>query len=338
MDDSRIKKIKTETPLLIEQTADLFYLTGLTLSKGRLLVRHGKTTLFVDGRYFERAKKEAPCPVALWDEFKKVQEKEIGFDSAFVTYDGYLGLKKELPHTNWISKPNPIRELRAIKDEKEISALKKAALLTWKGYKHIIGLLKEGISEEELAFEFEFFCRKNGASGLSFSPIIAFGENGAYPHYRAGKTKLKKDEAVLIDVGAVVDQYCGDMTRVYFFGRPDPKIIHFEELVRSAKEKAMRHIKPGVKIGEIDQIVQDEFDKANVKQLYIHSLGHGIGLEAHEFPRIRYDGADKDVQLMPGMVFTIEPGLYQPGVGGIRLEDMLVVTKNGYENLFPDQI
>lgn len=334
MDDSRIKKVRGN--VLIEQTADLFYLTGLNLSKGRLLVHGGKATLFVDGRYFERAKKEAPCEVALWDELKKVHEKEIGFDSSFVTYDGFLGLKKELPHVNWVPHPSPIRDLRAIKDNREIAALKKAAHLTWKGYKHIAGLLKEGISEEELAFEFEFYCRKEGASGFSFNSIIAFGENGAYPHYRAGKARLKKGQTVLIDVGAIVDSYCGDMTRIVHFGTPNPKIAHFEELVRKAKQKAMQHVKPGVKLGTIDQIVQDEFDRANVKQLYIHALGHGIGLEAHEFPRLRFDGVDKDVEAKPGMVFTIEPGLYEIGVGGVRLEDMVLVTEMGYENLFPD--
>lgn len=338
MDDSRIKKIKTEKPFLIEQPADLLYLTGLSLSKGRLLIQHHQAILFVDGRYFERAKKEAPCSVALWDEMKKIHEKEVGFDSAFVTYEGYLALKKELPHVNWIPNPSPIRALRSIKEQKEIDCLKNAARLTWKGYQLLIAHMKEGISEEELAFEFEFFCRKNGASGLSFSPIIAFGEHGAYPHYRAGKAKLEKNQAVLIDVGAVIDHYCGDMTRVCFFGEPHPAIIRLEEIVRGAKRKAMQSIKPGIKLGELDQIVQDEFDRFNVKPLYTHSLGHGIGLEAHEFPRIRFDGADKDVRVKPGMVFTIEPGLYQPGVGGIRIEDTVVITQDGYENLFPDEM
>lgn len=181
-----------------------------------------------------------------------------------------------------------------------------------------------------------FFCRKKGASGLSFSPIIAFGENSAYPHYRAGKARLKKGQSVLIDVGAILENYCADMTRLVYFGEPDPRILHFEKLVKRAKEMAISHVKPGVKAGLIDQVVQDEFDKENVKQLYTHSLGHGVGLEAHEFPRLRFNGVDKDVILKPGMVFTIEPGLYQPGVGGVRLEDMVLVTANGCENFFSD--
>ena len=333
MDDSRIRKLsqQIELPCFIEQTADLLYLTGLDLSKGRLFVSKTDAVLYVDGRYYGKAKKEAPCHVLLWDEQKNRPEKEIGFDSAVVSYDGYLALKKGFPSVEWTPKPSPVRNLRAIKDPKEIEALKKAQDLTARGIQKVIEELRVGVTEEELALNFEIFCRKNGASGLSFSSIIAFGENSAYPHYRAGKAKLKNGDVVLIDVGAIVDKYNGDMTRIHYFGKPDERIVHFEKLVSHAQKKAMNHIKPGVKIGELDKIVQDEFDKANVKPLYTHSLGHGIGLEGHEFPKIRFDGEDKNVILKSGMVFTVEPGLYQPGVGGVRIEDMVVVTQTGFE-------
>jgi Xaa-Pro aminopeptidase len=331
-----LKKCKEAfpTPCLIENPPDLLYLTGLTLSKGRLLLSKDQAILFVDGRYFEVAKKKAPCEVRLWEEQKQFANQEIGFDSTFVTYDGYLSLQKTFPKLKPV--PNPLRALRAIKTPEEVACLRKAAKLTWDGYRHVLTLLKEGISEEALAFEFEMFCRKNGASAMSFSPIIAFGENSAYPHHRAGKTTLKKDQVVLIDVGAVVDDYAGDMTRIAYFGTPDPKIKRFEEIVRKAQRKAIEHVKPGIALGELDQIVCDEFEKANVKPLYIHSLGHGIGLETHEYPRVKVDGEDKNVIAKAGMVFTIEPGLYEAGVGGIRIEDMILVTPSGYENLFPD--
>jgi Xaa-Pro aminopeptidase len=337
MDDSRIKKFRSEIPCLIEHPADLLYLTGMELSKGRLLLSAAEAILYVDGRYYERAKKQAPCSVLLWDEQKKIREKRIGFDSATVSYDGFLALQKSLPHVEWIPVPNPIKKLRAIKDAHEIAALKKAAHLTARGIQKVAEQLREGVTEEELALEFEIFCRKNGASGLSFESIIAFGENSAYPHYRAGQCRLKKGQVVLVDVGAVVDQYHGDMTRIFHFGEPDPRIVYFEELVKEAQMKAMNHVKPGVKSGELDEIVRNEFGKdpiLDVKRLYIHSLGHGIGLETHEYPRIKFDSEDKDVVLEPGMVFTLEPGLYQPGVGGVRIEDMLVVTQTGHEKLF----
>lgn len=337
MESIRIKKLKDEIelPCFIEQAADLLYLTGLSLSKGRLFVSPKEAILFVDGRYYERARKEAPCKVMLWDEQKKIPEKKIGFDSATLTYDGYLALKEKFFDVEWIPVPNPIKRLRGVKEAREIAVLKKAAQLTWLGYKEVIRHLKEGISEEELALVFEMFCRENGASGLSFEPIIAFGENSAYPHHRAGKSKLQQGQVVLVDVGAVVDQYHGDMTRIHYFGKPDPRIVHFEQIVKRAKEMAIAHVKPGVHAGQLDQIVREEFDRANVKQLYTHSLGHGVGLETHEFPRLRFDGEDKDVVLEAGMVFTIEPGLYQAGVGGVRLEDMILVTESGSENLCP---
>ena len=337
MDDSRIQKLARllDWPCLIDQTADLLYLTGLSLSKGRLLVvPHRESILLVDGRYYDIAKKKAPCSVLLWDEQKKWLEKQISFDSANVTYESYLTLKKTFPAAEFVPKPNPVKELRMRKEPKEIASLKKAAAVTWRGYQRLLEELRVGVSEEELSWEFEFFCRKNGASGLSFEPIIAFGENSAYPHYRAGKSRLKEGQVVLVDIGAIVEQYHADMTRIVHFGKPDERILRFEKLVSQAKHQAISHIKPGIRVGFLDQIVQDEFDRTNVKPLYTHSLGHGIGLETHEFPRLRFDGEDKDVILKPGMVFTIEPGLYQPGVGGVRLEDMIVVTETGFENLF----
>lgn len=339
MDDSRIKRLQKQlsSPCFIEQEADLLYLTGLLLSKGRLFVGKDEAILFVDGRYYDYAKEKAPCKVEMWDEVKKLKLTRLAFDSASISYDGYLALKKELPHVEWEPIANPVKWVRALKEPKEIAALKKAADLTWKGYKHVVSCFKEGVSEEDLAWEFEKFCREKGSSGMSFSPIIAFGENGAYPHHRAGKARLKKDQMVLIDVGAIVDQYHGDMTRMAHFGKPSSEILRFEEIVDRAQRMAVKAVKPGVLLGTLDQIVRDEFDKANVKQLYMHSLGHGVGLDTHEFPRLRFDNEDRNIPLEKGMVFTIEPGLYKAGVGGIRIEDMILVTENGYENLFHDR-
>lgn len=338
MDKVRIEKLMkaASEPFLVENLDDLYYLTGLNLSKGRLFIAAAEAILFVDGRYYERAKRESPCPVVLWEEQDSIlkRHKKLGFDSATLTFDAYLALKNKYPHIEWIPCPHPVRSLRLIKEPREIALLKKAAHLTWRGYQKVVEGLKVGVSEEELALEFEIFCRKNGASGLSFPPIIAFGENSAYPHYRAGTAKLRDNQIVLIDVGAVVDHYCGDMTRMFFFGQVGKELLRFEQIVRTAQQKAVSHVRPGIKAKELDEIVLAEFEKANVKQLYIHSLGHGIGLETHEYPRIKCDGEDKDLILKPGMVFTIEPGLYQPGLGGIRIEDTILVTENGHENFY----
>jgi Xaa-Pro aminopeptidase len=338
MHKERIRKLcqQLSEPCLVANEFDLLYLTGQSLSKGRLLATPEGATLFVDGRYYERAKKEAPCPVLLWDEQKNIQAKRIAFDSATITYEGYLALHKLLPKVTWVPLPNPVKNLRVIKEPGELAALRKAAQLTWLGYQHLIAHLKEGVSEEELALEFEIFCRKRGASGLSFASIVAFGANSAYPHYRAGKARLQRNQIVLIDIGIVLDHYHSDMTRVVFFGKADPELARLEQMVRHAQQKARMHIKPGVRLGELDEVVRNEFDRANVKPLYTHSLGHGVGLQGHEYPLVRIDSADKDLLLEAGMVFTVEPGLYRPGLGGVRWEDTILVTETGHENFFSD--
>lgn len=265
---------------IIENPTDLFYLTGLMLSKGLLLIQQEKTTLFVDGRYLEAARRAAPCLVEPLEggAFSKNLKGRVGFDSAFATYDRYLALCKEHPHIEWIACRNPLKTFRVCKTASEVVSLRQAAKLTAEGYLAICSLLKEGISEEELAFEFEFFCRKRGASGLSFDPIIAFGENSAYPHHRAGKSLLKRNQVVLIDVGAIVDHYRGDMTRVVFFGEADLKILRLFEIVKRAQKKAVAAVRVGMKLGQLDQIVREEFrwKESRPCLLMVWDMGSGL--------------------------------------------------------------
>jgi Xaa-Pro aminopeptidase len=212
--------------------------------------------------------------------------------------------------------------------------MKKSAALVWKGFEHIRRSLKVGVTEKELALSFEIFCRKQGAEKLSFDPIIAFGKNTAYPHYRAGDVKLKKDQLVLIDIGVVVDHYHSDMTRTVFFGNPDPRLVLLETVVKKAHAAALKLCKVGTKVGDLDKAARQVIEKAGLKELILHSLGHGIGLETHEFPRLKYKGEDQSTLLQEGMVITIEPGLYLPGVGGVRYEDTIVITSKGYTNFY----
>ncbi len=341
MDDARIRKVvgwlqsQPFDALCIDDPIDLLYLTGLSLSLGRLLLTRGGVSLFVDGRYIAYAKKNAPCAVAdLEDDRKFAQRiKKMAFDSAFVSYEGYEGLKKKFPELELTPLPHPLKHFRVIKEPQEIALLKKAARLTREGFEHIASLLKEGISEEELAVEFECFCRKKGASHLSFLPIIAFGENSAYPHHRAGKTTLKKDSIVLFDLGAVVDGYAGDMTRIVFFGKADPQLKKDYDLVYATQKKVIAKVKPGIRFGELDQIAREEIAKHGCKELFTHGLSHGIGLDVHEYPRLKITGGDVDLILEPGMAFSVEPGVYRPGLGGIRYEDIVLVTKTGHEEL-----
>ena len=337
------ENLKTDA-LLIENPADLLYLTGLQLSRGILGLIKDEAVLFVDGRYFAKAEREADCPVRLldqttvfdWLEAKGI--KTIEFDGAYTSYDRYLALKGQLKGMELKAGSALLKEMRVVKEEREIAAIREAADLTWRGFKFIETLLKEGISEEELAFEFEFFVRKRGASGLSFDPIVAFGENSAYPHHRAGKTKLKNNQIVLIDVGAVINLYRGDLTRVLFFGEEDPQLFRMLEWTKWAQQKAIAAAHVGVSCGQLDKVARAVFAEHDAEGFFTHSLGHGIGLETHEFPLLRTTGPNKDVLLEAGMVFTVEPGLYRPGLGGVRWEDMVLMTKSGAEKLFPDEL
>lgn len=330
----KLKKCITYSDVLfVDNPVDIYYLTGVSLSLGRLVISQEKAELFVDGRYIGIAKAKAPCVVFLAGDIKKHVKGSIGFDSSFLSYDGFLDLQKQFPEHTLIPISKPLKNLRMLKDSDEIAKLKKAASLTRAGYQHIRSLLKEGVSEEFLALEFEFFCRKKGASKLSFDPIVAFGPNSAYPHHRAGKTTLKKDQIVLIDVGCVVDGYAGDMTRCDFFGEVDAQLKKDYALIEKVQKKVIAHVKPGIAFGELDTMARSEFEKVGVASLFTHGLSHGIGLDVHEYPGLRIQGGDHKLILEPGMTFTVEPGLYREGLGGVRYEDVVLVTRDGYEIL-----
>jgi Xaa-Pro aminopeptidase len=322
--------------LLIENPIDLFYLTHLDLSKGRLWVGHDGAQLHVDGRYFGEASRHFRGAVFLWIRGNESPRSGvIGFDSAWTTVDGWEALKKESPNARWTAIASPVLEQRLIKDAEEVVLLQKAAQITWGGIQHIRSLFRDGVSEQELAMEFEFFVRQHGASRLSFDTVVAFGENSAYPHHRASSERLKKNQIVLIDAGATYQSYCADVTRVYFFGEPDPRLMNMLHLVREAGQIAQREVRLGAAVGSLDKAVRCFFREAGVEDLFTHSLGHGIGLETHELPTIRQDSYDCARKIQRSMTIAIEPGLYQPGVGGVRYENSGVVTEAGFESFYP---
>jgi len=322
--------------LLIEQPIDLFYLTGLRLSKGRLIVSLQEVNLWVDGRYFAYACTRAPCKVALWEKNAPLPSGRVGFDSATTSVETWERLREEASSTEWQPISKPLKEMRIIKEEREIAALEKAAAVSWKGIERMKRLLRVGVSELEIAWEFEQCVRMSGASGLSFEPIVAFGKNSALPHHRASSTCLLQNQIVLLDVGAIVDGYSGDVTRVYFFGEPDRELYRMYGWVREAHLAARRFARPGERVQALDLAARDVFAREGVEKLFVHSLGHGIGLETHESPLLRKDGADAHLPLQKGMVFTIEPGLYLPDVGGVRLEDTGYLDKTQFISFYPE--
>ncbi|MFI0435732.1 MAG: M24 family metallopeptidase [Parachlamydiaceae bacterium] len=332
--------------LLIEHPIDLLYLTGIELSAGQLIVSEENATLIVDGRYYTRCCTQTLYPVEPLEENSlknwmiDSQIDRLGFDQSQTTYQRFLNLVQLFKSDNFplrtievIPIQSPIQTLRLIKDSDEITALRRAAHLGCQGYAFVLSLLKEGIEESELAFELEFFWKKRGGSRLAFDSIIAFGANGAMPHHRAGSSKLMLNTSVLIDIGVVLDHYHSDMTRVIFFGEPLPIIKTIYSIVEEAKERALALCRPGTLIGDVDRIAREWIASNGYGELFLHSLGHGIGLDIHEAPLVRDTGAYRNIPLAPGMVITIEPGIYLPQIGGVRLEDTILITDNGYENL-----
>lgn len=337
-----LKKAKLDA-CLIEDPLDLFYYTGLKLSAGRLLVHDAEVELLVDGRYLQVAQENSPFKTALdspqkfLDFCEKHKVDRLGFDGRNTSYDHFLLLeewKKQGNREIKLVSSSLFKSARAIKDRTEIAKMKKSAALLWEGFQFISGALKRGVTEKELSKRFEIFCLEKGADRLAFEPIIAFGPNSAMPHYRSQNVALKEGDVVLIDIGVVLDNYHSDMTRVVFYKKENAYLRQLYEIVKKSQKSALKLCRPGVKFKELDLAARKVMREEKVEDLFVHSLGHGIGLETHEFPRIKYNGDDKDVVLQSGMVFTIEPGLYVPGKGGVRYEDTIVITPTGYTNFF----
>jgi Xaa-Pro aminopeptidase len=338
-----LKKEKFDA-CLIEQPLELFYFTGLKLSAGRLLVHSTDALLLVDGRYLQVAEKSSyktslDHPEKFLSFCRSHRIQRLGFDGRHTSYDHFLRLKhwqkKEGVKIRLVPLTSFFKAARAIKDKDEIQKLQKSAALLWKGFQFIRGSLKKGIKESELSKRFEIFCLERGADRLSFEPIIAFGPNSAMPHHRSGETRLKEGDIVLIDIGISFDNYHSDMTRVLFYKKENPYLRRLYEIAKRAQQSALKLCRAGVKIKQLDMAARQVMCEENVEDLFVHSLGHGIGIEVHEYPRIKFDSEDKDVVLKSGMVFTIEPGLYVPNIGGVRYEDTVVITPTGHKNFYP---
>lgn len=352
----RLKKLqnhlKTENCdiLLIEDVTNIFYMTGLELSMGKLLVDADDACLVVDSRYYETCQKLNPFPVLLLQEnaieewiSQRNSPSKISFDSSTTSYSRYLEIKKQIAALDKRlgSSKNlklkalhaPLRKLRCIKDADEIALLKTAADLGSEGFDFLCNSLAPGISELQLALELDIFWKRKGSKSLAFDPIIAFGPNSSMPHYKPSNQRLKEGDNVLLDIGVNVKHYHSDMTRVVFFGQRSKKVQEIYAIVREAQQRALRLCKPGTSVKALDAAARNYIAEKGYGEHFTHNLGHGVGLEIHEAPMLSQKGPDRNVKLEEGMVITIEPGIYLPDIGGVRLEDCVAITANGYENL-----
>lgn len=314
--------------------SNLFYLSGYENADAVfLLEKNCVPSYYTDARYFEEIKGKAFdfCVNDIKDLFPYLQSKRFSSISVEknLPLDKYLELKKlGIEEFRFIDEE--ISALRKIKSSSEISAMEKAQSITDRTFGKILNEIREGITERQLASALEGTLFAEGAEALAFSSIVAFGENTAKPHAHRTDKKLEKGMAVTMDFGAKIGGYCSDMTRTVFFGKPSDKIRYVYESVLSAQNLALQNIKVGMSGRECDEIARGYFREKKLDKYFIHSLGHGIGIDCHENPSF----SPKCEEIITiGNVLSVEPGLYFEGEFGIRIEDVIYFDENGTKNL-----
>lgn len=313
------------------------YLSGFTGSSGSLLITKEKNFILTDSRYHIQVEREAPDfqllditsnfqkPFSMIIKQEKI--KRLGFESNYLSFWRYQELKKLLIRTKLIPVIDLVENLRILKNRQELNCLIRAQEITDKAFYHIKGYLKEGRTEKQVAWELEKYMREKGAEALSFTPILASGINAALPHHKNSDKKIKSGEMIIMDFGTQISGYGSDMTRTVFLGEPTRKGIEIYELVLSSQKAALKKLKSGISGKEIDGIARRIIENKGLGKAFRHNLGHGVGLEVHEKPTLGHSYSDE--LLLENMVCTVEPGIYLPGWGGVRIEDMALIQKNG---------
>ena len=325
--------------LLIYQPENLLYLSGFTGSSGWLLISGQNAILATDFRYVEQAKGESP-------DFEIIQTKQelrdwlpglvsdlgwhkLGFEANSISYEGYHKLSEAIKNRQVSLELVPttgiVDQLRSIKEPEELQFITKAVALTDAVFEQAKLIIHPGITEKETAWEIEKFLRQEGSEGMPFEIIVASGPNSALPHARPAEKIICSGEPVLIDMGARINGYCSDFSRTLFLGETDKSLQEIYNIVLKAQTTAIERVESGMDASQADRLARSVVEQAGYGDAFGHGLGHGVGLAVHEFPTLGPSSSDS---LADGMVFTIEPGIYLAGQGGVRIEDM-VVLENG---------
>ncbi|MEN9979698.1 MAG: Xaa-Pro peptidase family protein [candidate division WOR-3 bacterium] len=328
--------------IIISGLNNIRYLCGYTGSNGMMIVTRRAAVFYTDFRYQEQIKTEvrgcdkkilerdlySSFPVA---ELKRMlgskPSPRIGVEEGNLSLARFRMLRRQLKGVRLIPVRDLVLELRRSKSRPELARMQRAQEITEQAFNRALKLVKPGITEQDLALEIEFYFRRFGEP--AFPSIVASGENGAKPHARAGLRRLKKGDAITFDIGCRYQGYCADMTRTVFLGRPDPELRRIYEAVLQAQQEALGVMKPGVPCKFVDLAAREYLNQQQLGQFFGHSLGHGVGLEVHEQPALARTSRQT---LEPGDVVTVEPGVYLPGKGGVRIEDMVLVTSTGIRN------
>ncbi len=337
--------------LLVAFSPNLRYLTGFSGSNGNLLLTEERAILFTDPRYRIQAANETTCEVriakgtltaALLTAIGRLKPARIGYEPARMTCDVFEALKAKLPMgcslepipkpDNTAAEPGWIEELRAIKTPEEIDKIRRSVETNSQAFEQAVSRVKPGIRESDLAAELEYRMRRLGAERTAFETIVAGGARSAWPHAQPTAAPLKRGDLVIVDMGAMQDGYASDMTRMLLLGAPGAKVKRAYKAVLEAQLAAIDAVRPGIAASKVDRAAREVLKGYGLEKAFVHSTGHGLGLEIHEPPRI---GKKGKMKLQAGMAITIEPGVYLEGKFGIRIEDTVVVTERGCEILTP---
>ena len=325
--------------LVVTDRADVFYLSGLLSSNCLLLISQADDILLTDSRYIlaaQRAREQfeiREVNFALEREagtiIKNMRLKRVGVQDLSLSLAAYMELSRDA-QGQFLPVGEMLREQRAVKDKNELDAIKRAQHITDSAFNKLLEYIKPGLSEADIASELEYLMRKSGADGFAFETIAAAGINGAKPHAQPGEYKLKRGDMLTLDFGAKKDGYCSDMTRTVAVGEPPNELRKIYNIVLDAHKRAKEFLRPGAGGREIDAIARDYIRQQGYGEYFGHGLGHGVGIEIHELPVLSYK---RDGMLLPGNVVTIEPGIYIPNIGGVRIENMCFITESGYEDI-----
>lgn len=326
--------------VFITSKENRFYLSNFRGTSGALLITKDENYLFTDFRYIDQAKIQSPMYQVInhqrdlyssvSDFVKKHFIAKLGIEYETLPINEYLILKNKIPSVAVEPVNSLLYGMRMIKDEIELQNLKNGIEICDKAFSHILTFIRPGITEKDIGLELEIFMRKAGAEGIKENHVIASGERSSLPHGQATERIINYGDFVKMDYGAKVNGYLTDFTRTVVVGQPNDKQLEIYNIVKTAQNAALNVIGPGVISADVDNAARSIISKAGYGDNFGHSTGHSIGLAIHEMPTLR---ANDQTILQPGMVVTIEPGIYIPGFGGVRIEDLVVITENGYENL-----
>lgn len=328
--------------LIVTHLPNIRYLTGFTGSAGIVLITLEETYFVTDARYLSQAEAhvaarivpaESSLDQTTADLLARQQLQRVGFEAERLSIARYEFFASQLPeHCQWVPTRGLIEALRLVKDPEEQRAIRRAVTLASQVFSDLVKEIRPGVRERDLAAELEYRARRAGAERIAFETIVASGERSAWPHGVASEKRIGYNEFVVIDFGIVIEGYCSDMTRTVYVGAPDARAREVYETVRQAQAQCEEHMRAGMRASDIDALARQVIAARGYGDFYRHATGHGLGLEVHEAPRL---GPSQSTLVPAAAVVTVEPGIYLPGWGGVRIEDVVLVGENGCEVLTP---